>query len=469
MISNNTIDYSILAESVLGKINEKETIKNKDDWKTNVEWIYDTKGNIKNHITNYELFINNHPKYAGKLKYNAFLQQNELDDKLFDDAYWNQLYRDCEVEIGLSTSSTMDKVVKMLPITNCYNPAIDYLVECGKKWDREKRVEDLFIRLLEADDTELNRKLTFKWFLAAVKRILQPGCKFDNMLILQGSQGIGKSTICEKIANGFYNSMTLEEINTKDLVDKMNKSWFMIIDEMDSFNKKEMSAIKSFLSQTKNSARLAYGKTTNEYLRHCVFIGSTNEPSFLRDTSSPVERRFWIIKCNKTKMDSGISDYLTQEIVDQIWGEVYTKFKEDENVYLDLEKELQEEFANTMNEFKTSNDDDGVIIARDILSRTYKLNEKGEFENMNDFFRQVTGENVYEAKSYINKLPTTWLSLIISNHYKVNRTGRYIAQGLLSEWDYKNARYNKDNQKCIVRKNELENEGNNEETYGLPF
>ena len=464
---NNFIDYSKLADAMLEKVSSE--IK-KDDWKDEVEWIQEN-GKLKNTIRNYELFVQYHPKYAGKLKYNAFLQQLELDGILFDDAYWNQLYRDCEVEIGLSTSSTMDKVVKMLPITNPYNPAIDYLKECGEKWDGENRIDELFIKLLDAEDNELNRKLTSKWFMAAVKRILYPGSKFDNMLILQGSQGIGKSTICEKLANGFYNSMSLDEIGSKDLVDKMNKSWFMIIDEMDAFNKKEMSAIKEFLSKTKDSARLAYGRTTNEYLRHCVFIGSTNEPTFLKDTSSPVERRFWIIKCNKTKMDSAISDYLTKETVDQIWGEVFRRFKENENVYLDLEKELQDEFAKVMNEFKTSNDDDGVNLVRDILSRTYKLNEKGEFNDYDDFLRQVSGDIRYEHQNqHINRIPVYWLSLILSNKYHINRSGRFIGQGLQDEWKYQSARYHKRSEKCIVRNVELLDEPQKEESVGeLPF
>lgn len=471
----DTIDYSKLAEQITMNIEAKlSNEKINKEWKQGLPWVMD-KDNKKiiNHIQNYELFVQNHPKYANKLKYNEFLQRPELDGKIFDDAALNYLYRDCEIEIGLSSMSNMDKIVKMLPITNSYNPVIDYIKECGKKWDKKERVENLFIDLLEADDTELNKKMTMKWMMAAVKRVLHPGCKFDNILILQGGQGIGKSTICEKLSNNFFSQMSIEEIGNKDIIDKMNKSWIMIADEMDSFTKKEMSAIKSFLSVTKDSARLAYGKMVNEYPRHCVFIGSINDETFLRDTSSPVERRFWIIKCNKKEMDSKISEYLTQETVDQIWGEAYNKFIENENVYLDIEKELQQEFAETMNQFKTSNDDDGIVIIKQILDKKYVLNEKGEFPDMYDFFRQVKGEyqlhnNTITANNYINKIPTTWLSQLLKIEHKIDRKGKFIAQGLQSEWEYKNCKYKGQTTKAIVRLNPIKLE-KEEVIEGLPF
>lgn len=451
---------------VLNKLDDVEKKKEeelkKKEWMDKVPWVVD-KNKFVNHITNYELFINNHPKYAGKLKYNKFLQRPELDGEIFDDAALNYLYRDCEVEIGLSSMTNIDKVVKMLPITNAYNPVVEYLNECEKKWDGVERVSTLFIDLLDADDTELNRIMTWKWFMAAVKRVLYPGCKFDNMIILQGSGGIGKSTICELLSNGFYSEMKIDEIGGKDIVDKMNKSWFVIIDELENFNKKDMSSIKSFLSTVKDTARLAYGKMTNEYQRHCIFIGSTNEDTFLRDTSSLVERRFWVIKCNKTIRDSKTSEYLTQDTVDKIWGEVMTKFNKDHGVYLDLEIEYHDEFAKEMLKFKTSNDDDGIVILKEILAKKYVLNDKGEFADMYDFFRQVKGEGQHNFESivpsnYINKIPITWLSQILKIEHRIDRSGKFIAQGLQAEWEYRSSRYRGIVTKSIIRINKIEEE-----------
>jgi len=409
-------------------------------WKSGLE--LDPKGNIKNVITNYIIYLTQSTKYKDKFRYNDFTKQNEFCGKEFKDSDLCDLYTDIENELGILSFKKIDTALTVVFHRNEYNPIIDYLNSV--EWDGQKRIETLFIDLLDADNTELNRYMTKTWFIAAVKRIFEPGCKFDNMIVLQGEQGIGKSSICDLISLKYSNNVSLNEVGHKDLINKLNRTWIAVVDELDSFNKKEMSNIKTFISNTKDTARLAFGKDAETYPRHCVFIGSTNDSTFLRDNTSIVERRFWVIKCNKTNRDGRIFEVLTDEYINQIWAESVYYYKENPNMYLDITQDLMDDFANTMSQFKTFTDDVVIDYVRNILDKKYHLNSKGEFNSEMDLYEQYTDNKVYDNDTLckIVKLPYSYLRFVLKKHYNEERAPNYIGNGLGNEWKYKSIRYN---------------------------
>ena len=417
-----------------------EDAKKENEWKSTLE--VDPKGNIKNVITNYIIYLTQSSKYKDKFRYNDFTKQKEYDGREFNDFHSNILYNDIERDLELSSRPKIESALMEVFDKNKYNPIIDYLNSV--EWDGQKRIERLFIDLLDADDTKLNRYMTKTWFVAAVKRIFEPGCKFDNMIVLQGEQGIGKSTICDLISLNYSNNVSLNEVDHRDLINKLNRTWIAVVDELDSFNKKEMSNIKTFISNTKDTARLAFAKNAETYSRHCVFIGSTNDTTFLRDNTSIVERRFWVIKCNKNKKDGHIFDVLTKEYVNQLWAESVHYYKENPNMYLDINQDLMEDFANEMIQFKTFNDDSVIEYAKSILEKSYRLNKKGEFNSEMDLYKQYTENDVYEddCKGKIVKLPYSFLRYVLKTVYHEERTGAYICNGLGKDWTYKTIRYN---------------------------
>ena len=393
---------------------------------------------IKTCPDNYIIFLENYPKYAGKLMYNKYTEMREFDGKDFDDDVENIMYNDAIREMGFHSRDFLASALSEVFLKHSYNPIIDYLESL--KWDGKKRIETLFIDMLGADDSELNRAFTRKWMIAAVKRCYYPGCKFDPMIVLQGSGGIGKSTICERLAKGFYSSISLDEIDNKDMVAKMNRTWIGIIDELDSFKKKDMDKIKTFLSQTENTVRLAYAHNPKPFKRHCVFIGSTNDETFLRDYTSPVERRFWIIKCNKTKMDSTVYDTMTPEYVDQLWAEACHLYNEKPNQFLDLESKLFDDFATVQKGFKVSEDDDMIEYIKDLLDRKYNISEEGEVTEIGQIDDFGPGK-----RNSINKIKGIVLSSIIrrefrqiKNSYSLNK---YIAGALAGEWKYGDTKF----------------------------
>lgn len=436
----------------LRQLNSQIEKENKDKgWKNNIE--LDQKGNVKNTITNYTLYLTQSSKYKDKFRYNDFTKQKEFDGKEFNDFHLNTLYNDIERDLSLTSRTKVDSALMEVFDRNKYNPIIDYLNTV--EWDGKKRVEQLFIDLLDADDTELNRYMTKIWFVAAVKRIFEPGCKFDNMIVLQGEQGIGKSSICDLISLEYSNNVSLNEVGHKDLINKLNRTWIAVVDELDSFNKKEMSNIKTFISNTKDTARLAFGKNAETYSRHCVFIGSTNDSTFLRDNTSMVERRFWVIKCNKTKRDGQIFNVLTTDYINQLWAETVSYYKENPNMYLDITKDLMDDFAKEMKQFKTFTEDVVIDYLNGILNKMYYLDNKGEFKSDMDLLKQYNEnyDNDTDTKGKIIKIPYSYLSYVLKSVYHEERSGTYIGNILGHDWEYKTIRYKNNPCKGYERRN----------------
>ena len=437
------------------KDKEREEFEKSLSWEDRLQKdVFTVKGvsveKIRKCPDNIIIFLENHPKYAEKLKYNEYLRMKEFDGREFSDFDLSIINNDVFRYLGFSNKGWTEDSINEVFNKNRYNPVVDYLNSLH--WDGKKRIESLFIDLLEADDTELNRIMTEKWMIAAVKRTLEPGCKFDNMIVLQGSQGIGKSTICERLAKGFFSTISLDEIDNKDIVDKMNKTWIGIIDEMDNFNRKEMSKVKTFLSECQNTVRLAYARNSCTYERHCIFIGSTNDDTFLRDSTSSVERRFWIIKCNKTKMDNKISKVMTPDYVDQLWAEAYWYYKLDPKQYLDMDQKMIEEFAKVQSQFKTYNDDDIVEYIRDVLDDGYYINSDGEVYDIS----QLDNTTVTGLKYKINKIRPFVIRELLNRKFHEPRGVKYLDQALSNEWVYKDVWFKKlgKSAKAWVRKEE---------------
>lgn len=439
------IDYEKKSDELL------DILEAENAWKKRLK--RGEKGKVENCIENYLLYFNESKKYKGKLKYNEFLQQKEFDNRVWDDFDEAQAVIDIEIDTGLTSADKAKRAIDGVFNNHRYNPVQDYLNDLT--WNNQKNIETIFIKCFNVEDTPLVRALSKKWFIAAVKRVFEPGCQFDNMIVLQGPTGIGKTTFCRLISKNFYSELKFDEIGNKDIVDKLNKSWVAIIDEMDNFGKKEMASIKSFLSVKQDVVRLAYAHNTKVYYRHCIFIGSLNDDTFLRDITTSVERRFWIFKCNREGMDTFVSDILTDDVVDQLWAEAMHYYKENPNIYLDVETEMQKQFAEDQRQYKTFNDDIFIDYIKDILDKPYLL-VNGEFNDNNDFLRQYSDETILEGnKTYINKIPMSSVLYVLKEKYRDVRNPKFVAAALSDEWEYKNIWYRGKSWKGLIRKNQI--------------
>ena len=175
------------------------------------------------------------------------------------------------------------------------------LEELGtEEWDGVARLETMFIKYFHADDNEYTRMVGRNWYTSALARLLQPGCKVDTMLILEGKQGIGKSTALSILGGCGYIGVELD-FDHKDFKQTVHSGWMIDIPEIGSLTRKDMTSTKGFLSQCEDTFRAPYATIPKTLPRRFVLVGSTNQDDYLQDSTG--NRRFWPIDCGGTFID----------------------------------------------------------------------------------------------------------------------------------------------------------------------
>jgi predicted P-loop ATPase len=298
-------------------------------------------GEIKNTIDNVMLILEHDPRIRGKFALNEFTGRGEILDvlpwstggketrRMWSDTDSNALYWWMEKTWGITGRGNIDSALDIHAKLHAFNPVVDYLT--GIKWDRRPRLDTLFIDYLGAEDTPYTRAVTRKAFTAAVARAMTPGCKYDNMLILCGPQGIGKSTILDKMSHGWFND-SIRTFEGKEASELLQGVWIIEVAELDAFRRTDVSCIKQFLSLTSDRYRQAYGRNVTEFKRRCVFFGTCNNIDFLQDTTG--NRRFWPVDTRAQMPTKDVFTDLTSDEIDQVWAEAYFRFITGEQIFL---------------------------------------------------------------------------------------------------------------------------------------
>lgn len=388
---------------------------------------YQKTGTPKCTISNIEKFLRESKKI--NLKYNEYNECIEFNGRMFTDEDLALIRRDGEDFLKFDAVSKLRDAITNVAMENKYNPAQDYFNSLH--WDGVNRLDNVFIDYLYVDDKALVKSMTRKWFIACVKRTFEPGSKFDNMIILQGAQGLGKTELCVRITKPFGCINTVPSWKTKnpDSIRALKKSTIIVNDELNTFRKSEMDDIKTFLSTTEFTFTDKYERFEKTHKIHCVFIGTTNEEVFLRDTSSTSERRFWIMKCHGVTNGQDVKAFtLDKNTVDQIWAEAYYSYKNDPEQKLNLTVDEYREMAEDQQEFKTSNEDEFYDILDEAFNKEYVVDQFGMFEDFNDFLNQF---NSYVRKPgelrKIDFIPMSYVNqLEISLYKKKMHSGQRI-------------------------------------------
>jgi len=227
-----------------------------------------------------------------------------------------------------SPSKFKDGLLGLVWSERTYHPIKEYFSKLT--WDGKKRIDTLLIDYLGANDSEFVRAVTRKTLCAAVARIYKPGIKFDNVLVLNGPQGIGKSTLFSILGKEWYSdSLSITDMKDKTAAEKLQGYWILELGELAGMKKVEVETIKSFVTRTDDKFRHAYGATVENHPRSNIIVGTTNaESGFLRDVTG--NRRFWPVDV------SGVSTYKPWDLkeVDQIWAEAIVAYKEGEELFL---------------------------------------------------------------------------------------------------------------------------------------
>ena len=327
------------------------------------------QGGIAQTIENVVIILRHDPKLSGTLALNE-MEHNIVTKKSLpwrkvkgasqwvdaDDAalrfYLERVY-------GLSGKDRIFDAVNVVASENKFHPVRDYLDGCA--WDGVPRVETLLVDYLGAEDNAYTRAVTRKALVAAVARIYRPGCKFDYMLTIRGQQGLGKSALIAKLGGPWF-SDSFTTLQGKDAYEQVQGVWIMEVGELAGMRKAEAETIKLYISKQVDRFRPAYGRRLQEFPRQCIFIGTTNETQFLRDTTG--NRRFWVVDTpNKAAKD--MWEELTPETVKLIWAEAVSIYRKGEDLY--LPRALETVARKVQESFEEENPRTGIIA--DYLDR----------------------------------------------------------------------------------------------------
>lgn len=322
------------------------------------EWVGDLEtegksGTIKSTIDNVCLILNNDEHLKDRLRLNLLSMWDEVAKPFMwdkntsryprpsEDNDIHQIRRYMERCYGISGDKLITTGMAIVSYDNGYHPLKDYL-DALPAWDGTPRLEELLIRLFGAADTPYTRAVTAKTFCAAVKRVYQPGTKFDHMLVLIGTGGNGKSTFLSKMGGEWFTDNVKLTTDDKQNLAIMRGRWILEIAEMSGFNKKEAEFTKQFLSRTEDIYKRPYDRKEIVFPRQSVFIGTHNKSDFLHDETG--NRRYWPIQTTTDKGGAmGVWNYLTPVTVAQIWSEAKERVAQGEPLYLDIELEEQAE------------------------------------------------------------------------------------------------------------------------------
>lgn len=334
-----------------------------DSWKTKL--VRTENGDVKPLITNAVLILENEPALQG-IRYNGLSNGIEVKGKLpwpRPNKYWRdaddaQLYTWVADRYGVQfPENRFSKALTTVTDKRRFNPLREYVQQLPE-WDGVPRADTLLIDYLGAPDTEYTRAVTRKTLIGAVQRVLQPGCKFDTVLVLDGKPGIGKSTLLRKLGGKWFSdSLSLADTRDKTAAEKLQGVWIMEIGEMQGTRKADVDIMKGFISRQVDEYRAAYGRVVEHHPRTCIICGTTNSTTgFLRDTTG--NRRFWPVPVNGGGRLS-VWD-MTEDTRAQIWAETMILVAEGETSYLDAAMEL--EAAKMQREAIEYDDREGEVI-----------------------------------------------------------------------------------------------------------
>lgn len=395
------------------------TRENKDDVIGNPEWVlnfldcnHDKDGNIKSvkqFVYNFEIVMDKDDRFAGKIRFNEFAQQlylcgNVPWEKEDNCRAWSShddsaLFSLIQADYGLKSRQDFADALKNVSMRNKFHPVRELLDSLT--WDGKEHIRSLLPECLGAEDSDYTYQVMRLWMLGAVSRVYKPGNKFDYTMILQGSQGIGKSTFLKQLAmdDSWFND-SLDSLDSDKAVQSLTGSWIIELAELKSLARTAggVESVKRFLTATQDKYRIPYERRADTFYRQCVFAGTTNKDDFLQDETG--NRRFLIVQTGVKKPSKSL---FVPEIMDTIklaWAEAVHIWKNEKPQLILPEAYMQE--AKELQEANMADDGKRGIIQEYLEGKTQvcarEIWEKALGENVSPRKYQITEINDIIAK-----------------------------------------------------------------------
>ena len=395
------------------------TRENKDDVIGNPEWVlnfldcnHDKDWNIKSlkqFVHNFEIVMDKDDRFAGKIRFNEFAQQlylcgNVPWEKEDNCRAWSShddsaLFSLIQADYGLKSRQDFADALKNVSMRNKFHPVRELLDSLT--WDGKEHIRSLLPEYLGAEDSDYTYQVMRLWMLGAVSRVYKPGSKFDYTIILQGSQGIGKSTFLKLMAldDSWFND-SLDSLDSDKAVQSLTGSWIIELAELKSLARTAggVESVKRFLTATQDKYRIPYERRADTFYRQCVFAGTTNKDDFLQDETG--NRRFLIVQTGVKKPSKSLFVPEIMDTIKQAWAEAVHIWKNEKPQLILPEAYMQE--AKELQEANMADDGKRGIIQEYLEGKTQvcarEIWEKALGENVSPRKYQITEINDIIAK-----------------------------------------------------------------------
>ena len=282
---------------------------------------------VKATIDNFYKLITDH--YGDKLRLNEMTGKPEWYDRNrkiwreWTDAQESEARAYFEGNYGMYSQAKLADALLIYFKDHRVNPLLDILN--GLEWDGKPRVEHFLHDVMKAEDSEYIRECSRLIFAGGIHRAYEPGCKFDDMIVLIGDQSAGKSTIVRWLNMDDEFFREIKTINGKEGIEAIRGVWIGEVAELMAMTRvKEAEAVKAYITSQEDSYRPPYGKHVQTIPRRCMFIGTTNNPQFLTDKTG--NRRFYPVKCNSRAYTMYDHEEEIQEYIRQCWAEAVHRY-----------------------------------------------------------------------------------------------------------------------------------------------
>lgn len=298
-----------------------------------LECDYDKDGNVKSVkqlVHNFEVVMDKDYRIAGKIRFDEFAQQiclfgsvpweNENNCRVWSSHDDSALFSLIQADYGLKSRQDFADALKNVSMRNKFHPVRELLDSLT--WDGKEHIRGLLPEYLGAEDSDYTYQVMRLWMLGAVSRVYKPGSKFDYTMILQGSQGIGKSTFLKQMAldDSWFND-SLDSLDSDKAVQSLTGSWIIELAELKSLARTAggVESVKRFLTATQDKYRIPYERRADTFYRQCVFAGTTNKDDFLQDETG--NRRFLIVQTGVKKPSKSLFVPEIMDTIKQAWAE----------------------------------------------------------------------------------------------------------------------------------------------------
>lgn len=314
---------------------------------------YDAKGNRKivPCVRNVEIVLEQDLRFSEKICFNEFSNQlylrgytpweSKLNFRPWSSRDDSEAFSIIQADYGLSNRNDYYDAIKNVSHRQSFHPVKDYLESL--QWDGKEHIRHLLPDYLGAEDTGYHAAVMRLTMVGAVARIYQPGCKNDNVPILVGAQGCGKSTMVQLLAlDDTWFCDSLDSLDSDRSVQALSGSWIVELAELKSLTRTSggVDSVKRFLSARQDKIRLPYERRAEIFPRQSIFIGTTNREDFLTDETG--NRRFLIVHVGEHEPTKDLFNPAVMDDIKEAWAEAVAIYKSGD-YSLVLPKEYQEE------------------------------------------------------------------------------------------------------------------------------